>query len=197
MAFLTGFAAAVLAAAAEGAAHATEAAAHGEAPHKTGLPQLATETFAGQVFWLAVSFIVLFALLTYVVIPRIRSVLEARRGTIAGDLAAANAAKANADAALAAYEKALGDARAHGRKLADETRNTAKAAADKARGEAEAGLAVKLAEADSRLSSMKHEAMSNIRSVASETAADIYARLTGEPMTAADAAKAVDAALTR
>jgi len=44
MAILIGLASSVLFAAAEGAAHATEAAP------KTGLPQLAVETFAGQLF---------------------------------------------------------------------------------------------------------------------------------------------------
>lgn len=191
MAILIGLASSVLFAAAEGAAHATEAAP------KTGLPQLAVETFAGQLFWLAISFALLFALLTFFIIPRIRGVLETRRARIQGDLAAAATAKGAADAALKAYEKAVADARARGRALADDTRKATKTDTDAKRAAAEAGLTAKIAEAEAQVAATKTEALANIRSVAADTAAEIYARLTGESVTAADAAGAVDAALAR
>ena len=71
MAILTALSPAILAVAAETAPHA-EAAAHGAEP-KAGLPQLAVETFAGQLFWLAIAFVLLYVLLAFVVIPRIRN----------------------------------------------------------------------------------------------------------------------------
>ena len=198
MAILIGLASSVLFAAAEGAAHATEAAHAAEgAEHKTGLPQLAIETFVGQLFWLAISFVFLFLVLTFVVIPRIRGVLETRRARVSGDLAAAATAKGEADAALKAYEKAVEDARARGRALADETRKATKADSDAKRAEAEAALAVKIADAEAQVAATKTEALTHIRAVASDTAAEIYARLTGEIVTAADAASAVDAAMAR
>jgi F-type H+-transporting ATPase subunit b len=198
MAILIGLASSVLFAAAEGAAHATEAAHAAEgAEHKTGLPQLAVETFVGQLFWLAISFALLFALLTFFIIPRIRGVLETRRARIQGDLAAAATAKGAADAALKAYEKAVADARARGRALAEDTRKATKADTDAKRADAEAGLAAKIAGAEAQVAATKSEALANIRAVAADTAAEIYARLTGESVTAAEAAGAVDAALAR
>jgi F-type H+-transporting ATPase subunit b len=195
MAILTALASAALAAAAGSAPH-TEGAAHG-AEHKTGLPQLAVETFAGQLFWLAIAFVLLYVLLAFVVIPRIRNVLETRRSRIAGDLAAAASAKEAADAALKAYDAALNDARTRGRKLADETRAKVKGETEAARHAAEEKLNADLVAADGRIAAMKTAAMSNVRSVAAETAAEIVARLTGESVAAADAGAAVDAALTR
>lgn len=191
MAILTALTSAAIFAAAEGAAHAEGA------EHKTGLPQLAIETFAGQVFWLAISFVVLFVLLSWVVIPRIRGVLEMRRDRIAGDLAAAAAAKAEADGALKAYDKAVAEARARGRALAEETRRKTKAESDASRSEAEAALNAKIATSEEQLAAATAAAMTNIRAVASETAAEIYTRLTGETMAAPDALPAVDAALAR
>lgn len=194
MAILIGFASSALLAAAEGAAHAD--AAHG-AEHKAGMPQLATETFAGQVFWLAICFVVLFAVLTFLVLPRIRRVLETRRARIAGDLTAAGVAKAEADAALKAYEAAVNDARARGRALAEDTRKAAKAESDAKRAAAEAGLSTKIADAEAQVAATKSAALANIRAVASEAAAEIYARLAGESIGAADAEAAVDAAMAR
>lgn len=177
---------------------AAEAVAHEEAgAHPPGLPQLATETFAGQLFWLALTFIALFLLLTYVVIPRIRGVLEARQSKVAGDLAAAAMAKAEADAALKAYEKAVADARAHGRTLADETRNKVKAETEARRAEAETKLNADIASAEATIAATKADALSNVRTVAAETAADIVTRLSGEAVAPGEAASAVDAALAR
>ncbi len=195
MAILTALATAVLATAAESAPHA-EGAAHG-AEHKTGLPQLAVETFAGQLFWLAICFVLLFVLLTFVVIPRIRGVLETRRGRIASDLAAAAAAKAGADAALKAYDAALAEARNRGRAMGDEARARVTAETEAARHAAEDKLNADLAAADSRIGATKTAALSNVRAVAADAAAEIVTRLTGESVTASDAGAAVDAALAR
>lgn len=195
MAILTALSSAVFMVAAESAPHAADAA-HG-AEHKGGMPQLATETFAGQLFWLAISFVLLYVLLSVVVIPRIRRVLETRRARITGDLTAAGAAKEAADAALKAYEAAVNDARTRGRTLADEARAKVKAETDAARHAADEKLNADLAAAEARISSTKSEALSHVRSVAADTAAEIVTRLTGDSVSAADAGAAVDAALAR
>jgi F-type H+-transporting ATPase subunit b len=177
-------------------AAADSAAAHG-AEHKAGLPQLATETFAGQLFWLAITFVLLYAVLSLVVIPRIRGVLQARQGAIKGDLEAAALARSQADSALKAYEKSVDEARASARRTADEARAATKAEVDAKRTETEAKLAADIGAAETRIGQLKATAMANVKAIAAETAAEIVTRLSGEPLTAGDAAKAVDAALAR
>jgi len=71
------------------------------------MPQLDITTFAPQIFWLAVSFVVLYVLMSRLALPRIGAILAARSGQIEGDLDAARRLKAEAEAAVAAYEKAL------------------------------------------------------------------------------------------
>lgn len=179
--------------AAEGAGHAAPAGAE----HKAGLPQLAVETFGGQLFWLAVTFIALFVILSFFVLPRIRGVLERRQAAIGGDLAAAAAAKGKADDALKAYETALADARNRARTMADETRNAMRAESDQRRAAAEAKLNADLDQATAQIASTKSAALANVRGVASDTAAAIVERLTGETVSASEAQGAVDAALAR
>ncbi len=188
MAILTALSSAVVSAAAAGAS---------DAEHKGGMPQLATETFAGQLFWLAITFVLLYLLIAFVVVPRIRGVLETRQARIAGDLAAAASAKDAADAALQAYEAAVTDARTRGRTLAEETRAKVKAETDAARHAADEKLNADLAAADARIAATKGEALSHVRTVAAETAAEIVTRLTGDTVSTADAGAAVDAALAR
>ncbi len=84
---------------------------HTEVPHKGGFPPFAKETFASQLVWLAICFVALYLLISRIAVPRIGGIIEAREGKIAGDLAEAQRLKADSEAALAAYEKSLADAR--------------------------------------------------------------------------------------
>jgi F-type H+-transporting ATPase subunit b len=78
-------------------------------------------------------------------------------------------------------------ARADSRKLVADAR--AKASDDMARTQAgqDAELAAKVHEAEVRIGGMRDAAMSNVRGIASETAADIVSKLTGKPVSAAEA----------
>ena len=77
-----------------------------------GLPQLDTALFPEQLFWLAVSFAILYVLMAYVALPAVRRTQDNRADTIAADLKAAEQANEQAKAMMAKYEKALADARA-------------------------------------------------------------------------------------
>src|SRR5690349_3913517 len=53
--------------------------------HKPGLPQLNVETFAGQLFWLALALAFLFVVIWRVGAPKVGGVIAAREGRIKGD----------------------------------------------------------------------------------------------------------------
>ena len=75
------------------------------------MPQFDPSTFSrpGQLFWLVVSFAVLYWLVVKVAVPRVGGVLDQRARVIQEDIDRATALKADADAAAAAYEKAMAD----------------------------------------------------------------------------------------
>ena len=76
------------------------------------MPQLDFSTFPNQIFWLVVTLVVIYLVLSKVALPRIASVLAERQGTITNDIAAAEELKRKAVEAEEAYDKALADARA-------------------------------------------------------------------------------------
>ncbi|WP_230530635.1 F0F1 ATP synthase subunit B family protein [Microvirga roseola] len=154
-------------------------------------PPFATETFAGQLLWLTISFVVLYTLLSRVVLPRLTGIIENRRATIARDLDDAAAMKTRAEEAGAAYEKALAEARGRAQALAQETRGKLAAESDAKRKALEADLNKRLAEAEATIAAKKTDAMSHVRGIAAETAAAIVERLTGKT----PAPQAVEAAL--
>ncbi|MBM3518788.1 MAG: F0F1 ATP synthase subunit B', partial [Alphaproteobacteria bacterium] len=64
------------------------------------MPQMEFATYAPQLIWLLITFVVLYLLMARVALPRIAGALEARRERIAEDLERAEAFKKSAEAAL-------------------------------------------------------------------------------------------------
>src|SRR5262249_29168659 len=113
------------------------------------------------------------------------------------DLAEADKLKRQSDEAMAAYEKALGDARARAQTIANETREKQAAEADAVRKRLEGELNVKLAEAEKSIAATKQSAMGNVRTIAEDAARAIVERLTGSAPDKQAVANAVSDALKR
>ena len=155
----------------------TEHVAKGE--HGGGFPPFNTHTFASQLIWLALFFILLYVLMAKWALPQVGRVIENRQKRIADDVAEAGRLKGQSDAAVEAYEKALADARARAQAIANETREKQAAEADAARKKVEDELNVKLMDAEKTIAATKQAAMANVRAIAQDTAAAIVERLIG------------------
>jgi F-type H+-transporting ATPase subunit b len=158
-------------------------------------PPFLKETFASQLFWLALCFVLLYALMAKVALPRVGEILQARRDRIESDLAEAQRHKEESEAALAAYEKALADARNRAQAIANETRDKLMAEAETARKLLENDLNAKLAEAERIIAATKQAAMANVQGVALEAARAIVQRLIGVAPAEDMVARAVERAL--
>lgn len=161
------------------------------------MPQLALETFAPQLIWLTIVFFVLYALMARVALPRIASVIEGRRARILSDLEQAALSKAQTDDAIAAYEKALAEARAKAHGIAQAKRDELAAETERKRLEIEARLNEKIATAEVAIKATKEKALGNVRAVAIDVAGAIVSQLLGEDADKTATEHAVDAALKR
>lgn len=159
------------------------------APHKEQFPPFNSETFASQLLWLAITFVALYLIAAKLALPRVGAILEARRDRIAGDLGEAQRLKTESDAALAAYEQSLADARGRAQALANQRREKENAEAEATRKSLEQKLHDQLAEAEAAIAKTKSAAMANVHGIAADAATSIVARLVGTtPST--DAARA-------
>lgn len=144
-----------------------------------GFPPFQSQTYASQLIWLVVAFVLLYALMAKWALPRVGAIIESRQKRIDDDIAAAGALKTQSDEAVAAYEKALADARARAQAIANETRDKQAAAAEVRRKSLEDELNVKLADAEKTIAATKTAAMSNVRGIAEDAARAIVERLIG------------------
>ena len=160
-----------------------------------GLPQLDSRTFTPQIVWLVITFVILYVAMAKLALPRIGEVLAERQAKIDSLLKRAESLKAEAEAVLTAYDKAIAKARTEAQDVVRKTSDSAaKTAADR-----HATLAARLGDeikaAEARVNETRTRALAAIGPAAADIAKAVVERLGGGPVDARTLAPAIDATL--
>ncbi len=147
--------------------------------HSEVFPPFDPATFSTQLIWLAITFAVLYFMLSRVALPRIGGIIEARKARIEGDLKEAERLRQETDKAVAAYEAALAEARKDAGKIAEDTRQSIRDDIEGKRKVVETDLSARMSEADARIQASKSAAMGSVDAIAAETAQALVAQLGG------------------
>ena len=159
------------------------------------MPQFDPNVFPTQLFWLVVTFTVLFFVLSKWALPKVASVLVARQNKIDDDLDRAAASKNEAEGVLAEYEMSLADGTAKAQGLLRQAADDMAAEIARHLGELAEKLAGDVKAAEARIDEAKRAAIGNIGQVATEVAQAAIRRLIGLDVDAAAAESSVKAAL--
>jgi len=161
------------------------------------MPQLSqlSEVYLSQFLWLAIALGFIFFVIARGMVPKIQATVDAREQRIAGDLEAAQKARAAADQTEAEWRARMDAARGEAARIAQEAKQASsrdteakvKAAADK--------INLKLEAAQTRLREAVGSARAEIEAVAVEATQDMVTRLTGLQVGKNEAAEAVKAEL--
>jgi F-type H+-transporting ATPase subunit b len=161
------------------------------------MPQFDPSNFSPQLFWLVVTFAVLFVAMWRHALPRLSGILEARQQRIGSDLEKAQALKAEAEQVAAEYEKALAEARDKAAAGLRQAGEEMAAEADKRHESFGKQLSARTGEAEQRIAAARDEALGNIKTVAEETAGAATAKLIGVDLSPEQLRDAVEDALRR
>jgi F-type H+-transporting ATPase subunit b len=145
------------------------------------MPQLDVTTFPSQLFWLGVSFLVLYGILTYVALPKIGRVLDSREKTLEEKINAASLYREQAENLLAEYESALAQAR---REAQEKTQAVARAVASDIAHKEKVFLATindRLRAGEQDLFRARLETGESMKEISREVAKAILEKLTGRP----------------
>lgn len=148
-----------------------------------GLPQLNVikdGSYTNQVAWLALTFIVLYVVISRMVLPKIGNVLQEREENIAGNLDVAERLRSEAEGVKTAYEEAVADARAKAQQIILDTKADIQSEISKAQSELDAKLGAEAEAAEARILAAKNEALETIADVATDVAKDVIAKLAGD-----------------
>jgi F-type H+-transporting ATPase subunit b len=143
------------------------------------MPQLDPTTFAPQLIWLAITFVLLYLLMANVALPAVGRMIDERRNRIDTDLAEARRMNKEAETVLASYERALSEARAEAQAALRETVDKLNAESTEKLRQASEKLQTNIDAAEARIASLKKTALDNVRSVAIDVARDVTQKLTG------------------
>lgn len=159
------------------------------------MPQFDLSTAPSQIFWLVVIFTALFLVLWRLVLPRMSQVMETRQKKIDDDLARAERLKAEAEAVLADYERALSEARSKAGEAMKQASDAAAAEAARRVEAFSAELAEKTKAAEARIAAAEKTARENLTTIAVEAAQLATAKLLGVQPSAAETEAAVAGAM--
>ena len=161
------------------------------------MPQLSqlSQVYLSQFLWLAIALGFIFFVIARGMVPKIQATVDARESKIAGDLEAAQKARAAADETEAAWRERMDAARSEAARLSQEakaesgrdTEAKVKAAADK--------LNLKVEAAQDKIRDAVNAARAEIEAVAVEATQEMVQRLTGASIDKKEAAAAVKAEL--
>lgn len=158
------------------------------------MPQFDPGTFVSQIFWLIVTFGVLYFLILPSFLKKLGSVRDERDDKIDGDLKRAEAMKADAEAMMAEYEAKLAEARANAQAVAKSVADDVNAKTSAAQAKLGEQLTGQLAEAEARIGEAQEAAMAELESTAAELAQSVVKRLANVDVDSGVATDAVRAA---
>lgn len=155
------------------------------------MPQLDFTTYVPQIIWLVISFTAMFLVMWKVCVPRIGGALEARQKKIEQNLERAAELKAEAEAAIEAYEKALADARATAHEEIVKVQTDLKAKQDAEETKLSQTLQARIKEGEATIDKALQGALASLDAMAVDVAAAACERLTGDAPDAKALEKAV------
>jgi F-type H+-transporting ATPase subunit b len=153
------------------------------------------DIFFSQLFWLLVVFGIIYFWIGRGMVPKIQSVVEDRDRKIAEDLAAAQRAREQAEAAEEAYRERIDASRSEALKVAQQAKHQAVLDTEKRLKAIDAKIGKRVAEAEEKIRAAADAARRELEPVAAEAASELVAKLTGQKIAATDAGPAVKAVL--
>ena len=161
------------------------------------MPQIKqlSQIFFSQLFWLLLVFGIIYFWIGRGMVPKIQSVVEDRDRKIADDLAAAQSAREQAEAAEEAYRERIDASRSEAMKVAQEAKTQAALDTEKRLKVIDEQIGTRVAEAETRIRAAAESARRELEPVAAEAASELVTKLTGQAISAHDAEPAVKVVL--
>ena len=145
-----------------------------------GMPQLNPEFWISQIFWLIITFGILFIVLTKVILPKISDNLETRKSQILENIETADKQKEESQKKIDEYEKIILDSKLKAKSYFNEAREKILDDINKKRAALEKDLDEEINEVEKELSDLKNKSGEKINKIAAETSAELIKELIGE-----------------
>ncbi len=150
-----------------------------ESAESGGMPQLNPEFWFSQIFWLIISFGIMFVLLSKLILPKISENLEIRKAQITENIEAAEKQREESDKKLIEYDQLLLNSKKEAKANFNKARKEILKDVDKKRENLEKEINKEIDNAEKEILDLKNKSPEKIRKIAIETSSDLIKQLIG------------------
>lgn len=152
-----------------------------------GLPQFDITTFPSQMFWLFVSFIILYIFFSKKTLPQLSSVMERRRNLIESELQTAENKRRETEKLKNNYDASIRESVAKAKETIAKAKQNALDASEKAAADFQAKSEKESLMTTVKANEAKQEALHDLHTISAEVAAVAVEKITGINITQKDA----------
>ena len=150
-----------------------------ESAESGGMPQLNPEFWFSQIFWLIITFGIMFILLSKFVLPKISENLESRKAEILENIEAAEKQREESDKKLKEYEKLILDSKNEAKNYFSQAREKILRDVNKKKESLEKEINEEINKAEKEILELKKQSPEKIRKIAIETSSDLVKQIMG------------------
>jgi len=144
---------------------------------EAGMPQLDTEFWAAQIFWLILIFTSLYLIIGKIFLPKITFSIENRKSRIVNDLNKAQELKESAEKKLEEYNKIIENSKIEAKKIIEESKKKLDIEISNKKKLFKDETEKELVAVEKEIKDLKKSSISNINKIASETSAEIVKQI--------------------
>ena len=149
------------------------------AAESAGMPQLNPEFWISQIFWLTLTFGILYIVLSKLILPKISANLELRRSQIQENIEAADKQREESETKLKEYEEIILKSKLNAKKIFKETREKALKDINLKKDSLDGQINEEIKKAEAEINALKKNAPEKINKIAIEASSEILKNLIG------------------
>ena len=157
-----------------------------------GMPQLNPEFWISQIFWLTITFGVLYIVLSKLILPKISLNLELRKSQIQDNIEAAEKQRENSEAKLKQFDDIITKSKLRARNIYQEAREKALKEINLKREALDKQIDEEIKKVDQEIKLLKKSAPEKINKIAIESASELVKELIGAEVNSSSISAIVD-----
>ena len=144
-----------------------------------GMPQLNPEFWISQIFWLTLTFGILYVVLSKLILPKISANLELRKSQIQENIEAAEKQRENSESKLKEYDEIILKSKLKAKDIFKEAREKVQKDINYKRETLDKQIDEEIKKAEQEISVLKKSAPAKINKIAIETSSELVKKLLG------------------
>jgi F-type H+-transporting ATPase subunit b len=149
------------------------------AAEKVGMPQLDTEFWISQIFWLAITFSILFVLLSKFILPKISANLETRKSLILENISTAEKRREESESKIKEYNEIIKKSKNEAKNLMNQAKKKLMKDINQKKEMLEKDLTNEIQKVEIEIQEFRNKAPEKINKIAVETSTDLLQQLIG------------------